>query len=148
MCIRDRTVYNINGRSWFNSLILQARKFHKFGKKGNLAIRGRFGISTNNDTPFAPFVIDSRVNLRGSGNRIERGTAQLILNAEYRHSLYNKNQIAIQVVGFSDLGNWRPPGAPFNQLLKMEELRHFLGCLLYTSPSPRDATLSRMPSSA
>ena len=25
---------------------------------------------------------------------------------------------------------------------------HFLACLLYTSPSPRDATLSRMPSSA
>ena len=25
---------------------------------------------------------------------------------------------------------------------------HFDGCLLYTSPSPRDATLSRMPSSA
>ena len=24
----------------------------------------------------------------------------------------------------------------------------FEGCLLYTSPSPRDATLSRMPSSA
>ena len=24
----------------------------------------------------------------------------------------------------------------------------FMGCLLYTSPSPRDATLSRMPSSA
>ena len=24
----------------------------------------------------------------------------------------------------------------------------FLACLLYTSPSPRDATLSRMPSSA
>ena len=23
-----------------------------------------------------------------------------------------------------------------------------IGCLLYTSPSPRDATLSRMPSSA
>ena len=28
----------------------------------------------------------------------------------------------------------------------VEEL--FSGCLLYTSPSPRDATLSRMPSSA
>ena len=25
---------------------------------------------------------------------------------------------------------------------------HYKGCLLYTSPSPRDATLSRMPSSA
>ena len=27
-------------------------------------------------------------------------------------------------------------------------LRQSQGCLLYTSPSPRDATLSRMPSSA
>ena len=27
-------------------------------------------------------------------------------------------------------------------------LLHEYGCLLYTSPSPRDATLSRMPSSA
>ena len=27
-------------------------------------------------------------------------------------------------------------------------LRKFIACLLYTSPSPRDATLSRMPSSA
>ena len=25
---------------------------------------------------------------------------------------------------------------------------YYMGCLLYTSPSPRDATLSRMPSSA
>ena len=30
---------------------------------------------------------------------------------------------------------------------KMTDL-HLLSCLLYTSPSPRDATLSRMPSSA
>ena len=29
-----------------------------------------------------------------------------------------------------------------------EGKERFLGCLLYTSPSPRDATLSRMPSSA
>ena len=29
-----------------------------------------------------------------------------------------------------------------------EKEKHILGCLLYTSPSPRDATLSRMPSSA
>ena len=27
-------------------------------------------------------------------------------------------------------------------------ITHDMGCLLYTSPSPRDATLSRMPSSA
>ena len=31
---------------------------------------------------------------------------------------------------------------------KLSQLRQFSTCLLYTSPSPRDATLSRMPSSA
>ena len=32
---------------------------------------------------------------------------------------------------------------------RAEEVKHHLWvCLLYTSPSPRDATLSRMPSSA
>ena len=31
---------------------------------------------------------------------------------------------------------------------KDETLEDLWGCLLYTSPSPRDATLSRMPSSA
>ena len=32
--------------------------------------------------------------------------------------------------------------------LKRSRISSFYGCLLYTSPSPRDATLSRMPSSA
>ena len=41
-----------------------------------------------------------------------------------------------------------------NVLASLKELRVIIGfrnsqaCLLYTSPSPRDATLSRMPSSA
>ena len=30
----------------------------------------------------------------------------------------------------------------------LDAVVHYLPCLLYTSPSPRDATLSRMPSSA
>ena len=54
-------------------------------------------------------------------------------------------------------GRFRP--APLNdfmpldeitiaQLLKDQGYATFFACLLYTSPSPRDATLSRMPSSA
>ena len=35
-----------------------------------------------------------------------------------------------------------------NKPLNREGFEAFYGCLLYTSPSPRDATLSRMPSSA
>ena len=31
---------------------------------------------------------------------------------------------------------------------RIDQILGFMGCLLYTSPSPRDATLSRMPSSA
>ena len=34
------------------------------------------------------------------------------------------------------------------ELNKLSNFNHSLVCLLYTSPSPRDATLSRMPSSA
>ena len=34
------------------------------------------------------------------------------------------------------------------QMKRQKEHQTMLGCLLYTSPSPRDATLSRMPSSA
>ena len=39
--------------------------------------------------------------------------------------------------------------APFFQdLVNWNRISEFNDCLLYTSPSPRDATLSRMPSSA
>ena len=40
------------------------------------------------------------------------------------------------------------PTKPILQSIQAELLSKYLSCLLYTSPSPRDATLSRMPSSA
>ena len=49
---------------------------------------------------------------------------------------------------FTDLGPFR--AIKWNQLVAIEMQDKTFGwtCLLYTSPSPRDATLSRMPSSA
>ena len=41
-----------------------------------------------------------------------------------------------------------PRRVPWNWRLLINAHSDFLACLLYTSPSPRDATLSRMPSSA
>ena len=38
--------------------------------------------------------------------------------------------------------------APFLNKYINDELSKYYGCLLYTSPSPRDGLLSRMPSSA
>ena len=105
------------------------RYYRLLGQRGNLAARLRAGISSNDKTPFAPFVLDSQVNIRGSGNRIDRGTAQLILNLEYRHSVWRdkKGRFAAQLVGFSDLGTWRNPGGRFDDLFQRESIRHFVG---------------------
>ena len=41
-----------------------------------------------------------------------------------------------------------PAGTGKTMMAVQMGIRKLEGCLLYTSPSPRDATLSRMPSSA
>ena len=47
---------------------------------------------------------------------------------------------------FMDDGETKDPAAEEKKQIK--ELELSLNCLLYTSPSPRDGLLSRMPSSA
>ena len=68
--------------------------------------------------------------------------AKLTLPSPAAHSAplpHSSNPPPSLTMGVVPLGN--PP-------LPMEPHREFSTCLLYTSPSPRDATLSRMPSSA
>lgn len=125
--INWQNVYNFYDQSWFYSLQFEGRQFFKIGEKGNLAMRLRLGISTNNDTPFAPFVVDSHVNLRGVGNRIDRGTAQAIFNIEYRHTLLSSNKWAIQTVAFSDAGTWRNPGGELIDLFDSNQFRQLVG---------------------
>ena len=45
------------------------------------------------------------------------------------------------------LPNWQEMDSPIKTKVKKDKLS-YLGCLLYTSPSPRDPKISRMPSSA
>ena len=105
------------------------RWFQLVGNRGNLAARLRAGLSSNDNSPFAPFVLDSQVNIRGSGNRIDRGTAQLILNLEYRHRVWcdRKERFAIQLVAFSDIGSWRSPGGSLGEVFDGTTLREFVG---------------------
>ena len=105
------------------------RYYRLLGRRGNLAARLRAGLSSNGNTPFAPFVLDSQVNIRGSGNRIDRGTAQLILNLEYRYSVWRdrRARFAVQFVAFSDLGTWRNPGGELADLAATDNIRHFVG---------------------
>ena len=70
---------------------------------------------------------------------------------EYKNSVHPTKE---QMEGFLE-GDSDTPIAMIN-LLKFKKKAEYedgrdtnlIGCLLYTSPSPRDATLSRMPSSA
>ena len=157
----DNTTYienvqNLTDGTWFHVLKNDFRYYKRVKKLGNIAMRARFGISTNISTPFAPFVLDSQTNIRGVGNRRDRGTAVLTLNAEYRQTIFDitkgvkktrrtaqqiadgwdkykveyfdrEGRIAVQLVGFTDIGGWRSPGGKLEELVSMNEARLFVG---------------------
>ncbi len=104
--------------------------FNKIGKNGNLGTRFRLGLSTNETTAFAPFVLDNFVNIRGVGNRVDRGTGSAVFNIEYRHTVINYKQFATQVVSFVDFGTWRKPGGGLSDFAQSNNMQAFsgLGC--------------------
>ena len=59
----------------------------------------------------------------------------------------DKNKSAYKLNGFGPVYYLNLDGQPERKEY-MESQFDYWDCLLYTSPSPRDATLSRMPSSA
>ena len=103
------------------------RFFKQIGKRFNWANRLRTGIATNDDNPFAPFVLDSYLNIRGVGNRVDRGTGSVVVNTELRYTLFDKKILAAQGVGFFDFGSWKKPGGSFDDFTKSENMRAFSG---------------------
>ncbi len=101
--------------------------FKRVGEKGNWASRLRLGLATNNDTPFAPFSVDNNLNIRGVGNTIDRGTGAIVLNTEYRHTLYEKGWFVLQGNAFVDAGSWRNPGGDFGDFGDSQNLRVYPG---------------------
>lgn len=95
----------------------------RVGTKGNWASRLRLGYSTNDDTPFAPFVVDNQVNIRGGGNVVARGTATATVNTEYRHTLFEKGWFVLQSNTFLDVNSQRQVSDGFNSLLDSENIR-------------------------
>ena len=122
-----QVVRNLDAANWFRIGISESRFFYRVGAFGNVAARLRLGISDNTASPFAPFVLDSYFNIRGVGNRIDRGTATVTLNLEYRQTLLDWRWLAVQVVGFSDIGTWRTPGGDFSDFTDRDVLKHFVG---------------------
>ena len=67
------------------------------------------------------------MNLRGVGILVDRGTGAILLNSEYRHTIYDKEWLAIQANVFSDFGSWRNPGGKLNDFVKKENIRIYSG---------------------
>ena len=101
--------------------------FRRFGKRGNWANRLRVGLSTNDDTPFAPFAIDNNINFRGVGILVDRGTGTIVYNTEYRHTLYEKKWFVLQGNVFCDTGSWRKAGEKLNDFVKNENIEFLTG---------------------
>lgn len=101
--------------------------YRRVGNRGNWACRLRVGLATNNNSPFAPFSVDNNVNIRGVGNTIDRGTGAIVLNTEYRHTLFEKKLFSLQGNAFIDSGSWRNPGGELNNFTNSDNIRVFSG---------------------
>jgi len=101
--------------------------YKRIKEKGNWASRVRLGLATNVNTPFAPFTVDNNINIRGVGNTIDRGTAAIIINSEYRHTLIDKDWFVLQSNVFIDGGSWRNPGGDFGDFSDDQNLRIYPG---------------------
>ncbi|WP_282053525.1 POTRA domain-containing protein [Maribacter luteus] len=101
--------------------------YKRVGKKGNWANRLRAGLASNMETPFAPFTVDNNLNIRGVGNTIDRGTAAIVINTEYRHTLVDKDWFVLQSNLFIDGGSWRNPGGDFSDFWDEGNIRIYPG---------------------
>ena len=99
------------------------RYYKRIDDRGNFALRFIWGLSTNVNSPFAPFALDNHISIRGVGDRIDRGTGMLTLNTEYRYTLVETNMLGLQLVGFVDAGSWRLPGGTFEDFTEDENIR-------------------------
>lgn len=90
---------------------LDLRRFWRPRQRLNVGLRFQAGLATNNLSPYAPYVYDSQLNLRGAGDRIARGTAGFFVSSEARLTAIDRTHWAAQVVGFSDAGWLRSAGA-------------------------------------
>ncbi len=103
-------VYTIEENQNFNFLRLDYRYFKKIQTDAEVALKFSGGISSNFDSPFAPFVIDSYQNVRGVGDRVLRGTGILCGSIEWRKEVVTYKKIILQGVVFSDFATLRLPG--------------------------------------
>ena len=163
MCIRDSDIGYLNAMS--NTQEFEVRAYYnKSSRESTLINANRTGLGRQ-PRNYETTAIEPRYTQRFTTGKVSQdvtvGYRYLAERAD--ESIYNvviatgvqqkptrfaDNSTDAQAVYIDDkiaIDAWRiTPGVRYEHI-KTERFNH---CLLYTSPSPRDATLSRMPSSA
>ena len=109
------------------SILNEILLFKVLKSRANIALRGRLGISSNVNPYLANFVFDNYYNIRGIGNRVERGTASVTLNIEYRQTIWENHLFGFQIVGFSDMGTLRRSGERVKDMTNASNTKLFAG---------------------
>lgn len=94
----------------FHQFSGQLKYYDKLSKKTEFASRLFVGVASNFNSPFAPFVVDSYVNVRAAGNRILRATGLTSISLEVRQELITYKALVLQAVVFNDNAIFRQPG--------------------------------------
>lgn len=106
---------------------LENRVYGRMGDRGNIAGRLRLNWVENYASAFAPLYHDDFENLRGSGHRSDRGTAEVSVSLEYRQVVWENSWLVIQPLIFSDISTLRPPGASVNDWVENGRVRCYAG---------------------
>ena len=102
--------------------------FKKIGSKGNFASQLQFQYSDPlENTAFAPLIIDNQLNTRGAGNIVDRGSAIVALNSEYRHTFLEKSWFVLQGNSFVDVSGVQRPNSDFNSTFSKNTTRVYSG---------------------
>jgi outer membrane protein assembly factor BamA len=118
---------NFGGERLFYALENETTYFKRIGNYGNWASRLQLGISRNFETPFPAFFIDNNLNVRGIGNRVQRGSALAAWSTEYRHTLLEQRWLAVQANGFLDIAAIRPAGSSISTTFDNQNTKAFGG---------------------
>ncbi|MGB3607240.1 hypothetical protein [Psychroserpens sp.] len=101
--------------------------FKRVGERGNWANRLSVAYASNSTTPFAALIVDNQLNIRGVGNSVDRGSAAVVFNTEYRYTLYEKGWFVLQSNVFVDTGIWQDPGGNLGDLVSASNNRVYPG---------------------
>ena len=78
-------------------------------------------------TPLLRLLLQIIILILEVGNLIDRGTGAIVLNTEYRYTLYEKDWFSLQGNGFIDAGSWRNPGGDLGDFVEPQNLRIYPG---------------------